>query len=40
MFVDFISAVAGAPGPDRDGIDGASALAANLANVPVEEIEL
>jgi N-methylhydantoinase B len=26
--------------PDRDGIDGASALAANLANVPVEEIEL
>jgi N-methylhydantoinase B len=26
--------------PDRDGVDGISSLGANLANVPVEEIEL
>jgi N-methylhydantoinase B len=26
--------------PDRDGVDGTSSLTANLANVPVEEIEL
>ena len=26
--------------PDRDGVDGMSSLTANLANVPVEEIEL
>jgi N-methylhydantoinase B len=39
VFVDFMCGGWGAR-PDRDGIDGASALAANLANVPVEEIEL
>lgn len=26
--------------PDRDGVDGTSSLTANLANVPIEEIEL
>ena len=39
VFVDFMCGGWGAR-PDRDGIDGISALAANLANVPVEEIEL
>jgi N-methylhydantoinase B len=39
VFVDFLCGGWGGR-PDRDGIDGASALAANLANVPVEEIEL
>jgi N-methylhydantoinase B len=39
VFVDFMCGGWGAR-PDRDGIDGVSALAANLANVPVEEIEL
>ena len=38
VFVDFMCGGWGAR-PDRDGIDGISALAANLANVPVEEIE-
>lgn len=39
VFVDFMCGGWGAR-PGIDGIDGASALAANLANVPVEEIEL
>lgn len=39
VFVDFMCAGWGGR-PDSDGIDGVSALAANLANVPVEEIEL
>lgn len=38
VLVDFLCGAWGAR-PDADGLDGASALGANLANVPVEEIE-
>lgn len=38
VLVDFLCGAWGAR-PQADGLDGASALGANLANVPVEEIE-
>jgi N-methylhydantoinase B len=39
VFIDFQTSGWGAR-PDRDGVDGVSPLAANLANVPIEEVEL
>jgi N-methylhydantoinase B len=39
VFVDFPTGGWGAR-PDRDGVDGTSPMAANAANVPIEEIEL
>jgi N-methylhydantoinase B len=38
IFVDFVTGGWGAP-PAADGLDGNSPIAANLSNVPVEEIE-
>ena len=39
IFVDFMCSGWGAR-PTKDGVDGTSAIAANLSNVPVEEVEL
>jgi len=39
VFIDFQTSGWGAR-PDRDGVDGVSPVAANLSNVPVEEVEL
>lgn len=38
VLLDFLCGAWGGR-PDADGLDGASALGANLANVPVEELE-
>lgn len=39
IFIDFICSGWGAR-PNKDGVDGTSAIAANLSNVPAEEVEL
>ncbi len=39
VFVDFVPGGWGAR-PEADGVDGTSPIAANLSNVPIEEIEL
>jgi N-methylhydantoinase B len=39
IFIDFMCSGWGAR-PTKDGVDGTSSIAANLSNVPVEEVEL